>query len=85
MTQGVDGRDKDLVPLEHVRGSNGGDTWYVDIHAKELGAPGQTITLFTVATIDGREGRGLSVQEFKQLKGRVGMSFGGVAAWELVH
>lgn len=88
MVQGVDGRAKDTMPMEHITGgASGGDVWYVDINSKELGAPGQTITLFAVSRFDTREGdqvRGLSVQEFKQGKGRVAMGFAGVAAWELV-
>ena len=89
MYQGIDGRDKDYVPMEYVRGGNaGGDTWYVDINSKELGAPGQTITLFAVNKFGDREGdraRGVTVQEFRQNKGRVAMSFQGVAAWQLVQ
>ena len=33
---------------------------------------------------DGRDGRGVTLQEYKQKKGRVGMMFGGVAAWDVV-
>jgi transglutaminase-like putative cysteine protease len=88
MIQGLDGRAKDIVPLEHIRGGpGGGDTWYVDIPSRDLGAPGQTITLFAVNRFGDREGdhvRGMSVEEFRQGKGRVGMGFAGVAAWELV-
>jgi hypothetical protein len=88
MVQGVDGRNKDLVPMEYVRGgTNGGDTWYIDVDSRELGAPGQTLTLFAVNRFGDREGdqaRGLTVQEFRQGKGRVPMAFSGVAAWQLV-
>ncbi len=87
--QGVGGRDKDFVPMEYIEGgSHGGDTWYCDINSKELGAPGQTITCFAVNKFGDREGdraRGVTVQEFKQNKGRVAMSFQGVAAWQLVQ
>lgn len=87
-THGVDGRNKDFVPLEHVRGQNpggGGDFWYCDVDAKELGAPGQTITLFAVTSFGDRQNtRGLTVREFKEGKGRVGMGFQGVAAWDLI-
>lgn len=87
-THGVDGRNKDFVPLEHVRGQNpggGGDFWYCDIEARELGAAGQTITLFAVTSFGERQNtRGLTVREFREGKGRVGMGFQGVAAWDLV-
>ena len=84
-TGGIDGRDKDMMPLEHIRGSsNGGDMWYVDIPAKELGAPGSTLTLFAITSFGNSQSpRGLTVREFREGKGRVGMAFTGVAAWQL--
>ena len=85
---GVDGREKDFLPLEHVRGrdnAGGGDMWLVDVEARELGAPGQTLTLFAVSSFGERQNaRGLSVREFREGKGRVAMGFSGVAAWALV-
>jgi transglutaminase-like putative cysteine protease len=85
---GVDGREKDYLALDHVRGRNpggGGDTWFVDVEARLLGAPGQTLTLFAVSSFgDRQDARGLGVREFREGKGRVGMGFSGVAAWELV-
>ncbi|EXJ84395.1 hypothetical protein A1O3_05062 [Capronia epimyces CBS 606.96] len=84
---GVDGRNKDHIPMDHHPGvaGQGGDTWLVDIPARELGAPGQTITLFAVTSFgDRQDARGLTVREFRDGKGRVGMGFVGVAAWELV-
>lgn len=87
-THGVDGRNNDHLPLQHVRGSTpggGGDQWYIDVPAKELGAPGQTLTLFAITTFGTRkDARGLTVREFREGKGRVGMSFTGIAAWDLV-
>jgi transglutaminase-like putative cysteine protease len=87
-THGLDGRNKDFVPLEHVRGQNpggGGDFWFCDIDARDLGAAGQTITLFAVTSFGDRQNtRGLTVREFREGKGRVGMGFQGVAAWDLV-
>ena len=87
-THGVDGREKDFVPLEHVRGQTpggGGDVWYCDVEARSLGAAGQTVTLFAVSSFGTRQNaRGLTVREFKEGKGRVAMGFQGVAAWDLV-
>lgn len=87
-THGIDGRNKDFVPLQHVPGRNpggGGDFWYCDIEARELGAPGQTVTMFAITSFgDRKDTRGLTVREFREGKGRVGMGFQGVAAWDLV-
>ena len=84
---GRDGRSKDHVPLEYIAGpsSSGGDLWFVDILARDLGTAGQTVTLFAVTSFGNRQNaRGLTVREFKEGKGKVGMGFMGVAAWELV-
>lgn len=83
---GLDGRKDDFVPFDYASsGGKGGDIWYDDVPASELGAPGQTITLFAVTSFGNRrDTRGLSVQEFKAGKGRTAMGFQGVAAWELV-
>lgn len=86
---GLDGRRDDFIPLEHMHGQNpggGGDIWYADVEARELGAPGQTVTLFAVTSFGNRKGeacRGLSVREFKEGKGRTAMGFQGVLGWEL--
>lgn len=85
---GADGREKDFLPLEHIRSrghGGGGDMWVTDVEARQLGAPGQTLTLFAVSSFGGRaDARGLTVREFREGKGRVGMGFSGVAAWELI-
>ena len=77
--KGVDGRQDDYVPFE-----TNGHTWWLDIEPRKLGCAGQTISAYTVETVDGQSGRGLGIEGFKQAKGRKGMSFGGLAAWELV-
>lgn len=75
---GWDGREKDFVPLE-----SNGMYWWVDVPLGLLGARGQTVTLYTVETVDGRDGRGLGVREWREAKGRKAMGFGGVCAWVL--
>ncbi|RMZ89589.1 hypothetical protein DV736_g3202, partial [Chaetothyriales sp. CBS 134916] len=84
--EGHDGRNKDLIPFELVPATgNGGDLWYVDIPAIELGAPGQTVSCFAITKFgDSTDCRGLSVAEFREKKGRIGMAFAGVMAWDLV-
>jgi hypothetical protein len=84
---GIDGRKDDYIPFEHVRGrgpNSGGDYWSLDIETRMLGAPGQKLTLFAVTSFDGRDGRGLSTNEFRSKVGRCGMGFAGVAEWNLV-
>lgn len=76
---GVDGRDKDFVPFE-----TNGTFWWVDVEPRRLGAKGQTVSAYTVETVGGVTGRGLSVEEYRAAKGRKGMGFGGLACWELV-
>ncbi|KAL1861423.1 hypothetical protein VTK73DRAFT_7115 [Phialemonium thermophilum] len=76
---GLDGRKDDLVPLDHD-----GFWWWVDIPARDLGAPGQKISLFALDTLDGQPARGVTKEEFLRKKGRCGMSWIGIAAWELV-
>ena len=76
---GRDGREKDFLPFE-----TDGMFWWLDVPPAMLGAPGQTVTLFTVETVNGQDGRGLTVQEYKEAKGRKGFGFGGIAAWELI-
>ncbi|RDW91834.1 hypothetical protein BP5796_01228 [Coleophoma crateriformis] len=76
---GVDGRKEDYVPFE-----TNGFWWWCDIPAKDLGAPGQTVSCYTVATVNGKDVRGLTKEEYLGKKGRCAMSFGGVAAWKLV-
>ena len=87
-TGGVDGRRKEFVPLEHVhsiQSGSGGDMWYADVLASQLGAPGEGLTLFAVTTFGTRQdARGLTVREFKDGVGKMAMGFVGVAAWELV-
>ena len=76
---GPDGRHGDYVPLQ-----TNGAVWWADVPPESLGAPGQTVTLYTVETVQGANARGWTVDEYRAAKGRKAMSFNGVAAWELV-
>lgn len=76
---GIDGREDDFVPFE-----TNGIFWWADVVPQKLGAPGQRVSAYTVETLNGQSGRGLSVEEYRMKKGRVGMGFGGLAMWELV-
>jgi hypothetical protein len=76
---GRDGRKSDWIPFQ-----TDGKVWWVDVNRVELGAMGQKVSVFAVTTLDGRDGRGVSVEEYKRKKGKVGMAFGGLAMYELV-
>ncbi|KAI4122554.1 MAG: hypothetical protein LQ338_005749 [Usnochroma carphineum] len=61
-----------------------GRTWWLDVESRFLGRRGQSVDLYTVTTVDGRSARGMGAEECRRAIGRMGMSFGGVAKWELV-
>ena len=76
---GLDGRKEDFVALEN------NDFWYwADVAAKDLGAPGQGISIFAVTSVNGKDARGLTRKEYLGKKGKCGMGFGGVCAWDLL-
>ncbi|KAK2616442.1 hypothetical protein QQS21_000684 [Conoideocrella luteorostrata] len=76
---GLDGRKDDQIPIE----TNGYWNW-VDVNARDLGAPGQSVEILKLETMDDRDGRGVTAKEFLSKKGRVGMSWSYIAKWELV-
>lgn len=76
---GVDGRKKDFVPFE-----NNEFWWWVDVRAKDLGAPGEQISVYAVTTINGNDARGMTKREYLEKRGKCSTGFGGVCAWELV-
>ncbi|KAL1987382.1 hypothetical protein VTN96DRAFT_4098 [Rasamsonia emersonii] len=89
MIHGIDGRQDDRIPFNHVPGSGpngGGDFWYVDIaDPRTLGAPGQKLAIAAVTSFGSRQdARGLSLQEYRENVGRVGMAWSYMAEWELV-
>ncbi|KAL1998952.1 hypothetical protein VTN02DRAFT_5283 [Thermoascus thermophilus] len=89
LVHGIDGRQDDRIPFNHVRGSapgGGGDFWYVDIaDPRLLGAPGQKLHVAALTSFgDRKDARGLTVQEYRDQVGRVGMAWAHIAEWELV-
>ncbi|KAF2502221.1 hypothetical protein BU16DRAFT_497797 [Lophium mytilinum] len=76
---GVGGGKEDYLAFE-----TDGRVWWVDVPRRELGRAGQRVSVFAVTSMGGRDARGVSVGEYKSKKGRVGMGFGGVCAWDLV-
>lgn len=76
---GAGGKKKELVPLE----TNA--FWYwLDVKKKDLGVKGQNVHCYSVKSLDGKDGRGLTVAEFREKNGKVGMAFDFVATWDLV-
>lgn len=76
---GIDGREDDFVPFD-----SNGVFWWVDVTPQKLGVRGQQISVYTVDTVNGVSGRGLSVDEYMMAKGRKAMGFRSLAMWQLV-
>ncbi|KAH0537506.1 hypothetical protein FGG08_005724 [Glutinoglossum americanum] len=76
--QGRGGKVKDMLPFE-----TNGRCWWLDVKREELGVPGQEIMCLRVETLDGRDAKGVSAQEYMRAKGKKAMGFSGVALWEL--
>lgn len=78
---GVDGRKEDLVPLD-----TDGYWWWVDVPARDLGAPGMKVQLFALTVLNGRDARGVTKEEYYKTKGSGGysMSWAIWCTWELV-
>ncbi|KAI1420700.1 hypothetical protein F5Y12DRAFT_95794 [Xylaria sp. FL1777] len=78
---GVDGRKEDLVPLD-----TNGYWWWVDVPARDLGAPGMKTQLFALTVLNGRDARGVTKEEYYRTKqsGGYSMSWAIWCTWELV-
>ena len=75
-TEGLDGTDRNHLPFE-----TNGTVWWCDVPLADLGRSGQKADILALTNFDGRDARGLSAQEYRQKKGRVGMAWSGVAKW----
>lgn len=76
---GLDGRQESTIPFE-----TDGYWWWLDVNARDLGAPGQKVSLLVLETFDGRDAAGVTAAQFTQGRGRVGMSWSSRAEWALV-
>ncbi|KAI0874461.1 hypothetical protein GGS24DRAFT_459213 [Hypoxylon argillaceum] len=78
---GVDGRKDDLVPLD-----TDGYWWWVDVPARDLGAPGTSVQLFALTVLNGRDARGVTKEVYYKTKGSGGysMSWAIWCTWDLV-
>ncbi|KAI9840387.1 MAG: hypothetical protein M1837_001645 [Sclerophora amabilis] len=83
-----------ILTLKNVHGAGGkgdyvpfetnGHFWWVDVPVEQLGKAGDKVSLYAVTTVQGNDGRGLSVDEYRAAKGKKAMGFGGIACWELI-
>lgn len=69
----------DRIPFE-----SNGQFWWLDIRPELLGVPGQSLMIGNVATLNGRDVRGLTKQEYLSKKDIVSSTFGGICTWDLV-
>ncbi|KPM34957.1 hypothetical protein AK830_g11608 [Neonectria ditissima] len=79
--KGVDGRKDEMLPIE-----TDGYWHWIDVNARDLGAPGQSVKVAQPTTINGQDARGFSAEEFVANKknGRMNMAWAYVMGWELV-
>ncbi|KAJ3472846.1 hypothetical protein NLG97_g10680 [Lecanicillium saksenae] len=75
---GLDGRKDDMVPIE-----TDGYWHWLDVNARDLGAPGQKVEIMQITTVGGKDARGLTAREFLAAKGKKGMSFAFLTQWIL--
>ncbi|GAP87394.1 putative transglutaminase-like superfamily protein [Rosellinia necatrix] len=81
-THGVDGRNKSLVPLD-----TDGYWWWIDIPARDLGAPGMNVQLCALTVVNGQDARGVTKEEFNKMRetGANSLSWAIWCSWELVN
>lgn len=80
--RGINGKKDDLAVLQ-----NDGFWWYVDIAARDLGAPGQKLQLLGLKDFNGQDARGMTREKFlgDMANNRMrSISWDGFACWELV-
>ncbi|KAI1110815.1 hypothetical protein F5Y14DRAFT_427527 [Nemania sp. NC0429] len=78
---GADGRKEDLVPLD-----TDGYWWWVDVPARDLGAPGMKVQLFALTVLNGQDARGVTKDAYYKTKASGGYSMAWAiwCTWELV-
>ncbi|KAJ4305753.1 hypothetical protein N0V90_001284 [Kalmusia sp. IMI 367209] len=76
---GRDGRNSQHLPF-----NTDGKMWWLDVNRIDLGAPGQKINVCAITSFDNKDGRGLTVEQFKAKQGRVASGWGYVCCWELI-
>ena len=74
----MEGTAKKHVPFE-----TNGDVWWCDVPVQDLGRPGHKVHIWAVNSFDNKDGRGLTVEEFKRRQNRVARGYGFVCTWEI--
>lgn len=72
------------TPNNHVPFESNGSVWWCDVPVRDLGRPGGKAQIYVVTEFDGGGGRGVTIERYRQKKGRCAMMFGGVCKWEVV-
>ncbi|XWW95552.1 hypothetical protein V2A60_003513 [Cordyceps javanica] len=75
---GLDGRKDDMVPIE-----TDGYWHWIDVNARDLGAPGQKVEVMQITSVDHKDARGLTARDFLAAKGRKAMAFSFLTQWIL--
>jgi hypothetical protein len=82
--QGRRGMDKQQLPLAHD-----GFTYWIDVPVQQLGTPGQKVSLMYLSSMDNKDARGVSMDDFGgsdgfvQALNRKARGWQGLAVWEL--
>ena len=72
------------TPKNHMPFETNGDVWWCDVPTRDLGRPGQSVSLYAVTSWRGGNGRGLTAREYNETRHKhASYSWGGVAKWDL--
>ncbi|KYG43205.1 hypothetical protein M433DRAFT_136632 [Acidomyces richmondensis BFW] len=71
------------TPKNHMPFDTNGQVWWCDVPVQDLGRPGQSVKVLAVTKFRNRDGRGVTIQEYKEWKGKCALSWQFVAKWEL--
>ncbi|KAK5118924.1 hypothetical protein LTR62_000135 [Meristemomyces frigidus] len=67
----------------HLPFQTNGDVWWVDVPTRDLGGPGQSVKILAVTSFRDQDGRGLTIKEYLEWKGRVAMAWAYVAKFDV--
>ena len=71
------------TPKNHMPFETNGEVWWCDVPVQNLGRPGMKVHMNVMTKFDGQDGRGLTIQRFRERMGRCGWAGGGVCKWEV--
>ncbi|CAK1361845.1 Kyphoscoliosis peptidase [Cercospora beticola] len=79
-----------LIDAQEKKGENNlppfntnGEVWWCDVPTQHLGHSGQKVTVIGLTQFNGRDGRGLTVEDYMRKKGRAGWASTFIASWEI--